>query len=142
MTAKLKALQLVRNKGPLQPSDPNNPVQKPTTPKLQETVRKRALNMSDDYTPATAGEEISVDSPRPCKRNKAELDSLLNAKSAHANLVDDFDNQQTEQYFSKLERKEQMETKMLDTFEIKTSAVTCSKVLEFREITMTSSYSS
>lgn len=124
-SAKLKALQIIRRKGPLQASDPNNPIQKPTTPQLQATVRKRALNTSEDDDAAPDG---SIDTPKPSKRSKDELEKLLEAKSAHSNLIDEFENQQSEQYFSKLERKEQMETKMLDTFEIKTSAVTCSKV--------------
>lgn len=133
MSAKLKALQLVRNKGPLERSDPNNPIQKPTTPQMQAKVMKRALNTSADDTAETGGDggAIHTDTPRPSKRSKAELDGLLEAKSSHANLIDEFENQQSEMYFNKLERKEQMETKMLDTFEIKTTAVTCSKVRFF-----------
>ncbi|XP_057364805.1 protein MCM10 homolog [Daphnia carinata] len=126
MSAKLKALQLVRLKGPLQPSDPNDPIQKATTPKMQAKIRKRALDTSGDED-ATEISSGLVDTPRPLKRTKAELDELLQAKSAHSNLVDEFEVKQSEQYFSKLERKEQMETKMLDTFEIKTTAITCTK---------------
>lgn len=97
---------------------------------MQAKVRKRALNMSaDEETKETADDEAEI--PRPSKRSKAELDGLLEAKSAHSNLIDEFEVQQSELYFNKLERKEQMETKMLDTFEIKTTAVTCSKVLYF-----------
>ena len=102
----------------------------PTTPKMQAKVRKRALNMfADEETKETADDEAEI--LRPSKRSKAELDGLLEAKSAHSNLIDEFEVQQSELYFNKLERKEQMETKMLDTFEIKTTAVTCSKVLYF-----------
>lgn len=129
LSAKLKALQLVRLKGPLQPSDPNNPIQKPTTPEIRAKVRKRALNSSTSEPDEMVDNGDSfADSPRPSKRSKAEINDLLEAKSAHSNLIDEFEDQQAEQYFSKLERKEQMETKMLDTFEIKTTAVTCSKV--------------
>lgn len=127
MSAKLKALQLVRVKGPLQPSDPNDPIQKATTPKMQAKVRKRALDTLGDEDAMEINTGL-VDTPRPLKRTKAELDELLQAKSAHSNLVDEFEVKQSEQYFSKLERKEQMEAKMLDTFEIKTTAVTCTKV--------------
>ena len=126
MSAKLKALQLVRSKGPLERSDPNNPIQKPTTPQMQAKVRKRALNTSADESTEAIGD--ATDTPRPSKRSKAEFEGLLEAKSSHSNLIDEFENQQSELYFNKLERKEQMETKMLDTFEIKTTAVTCSKV--------------
>lgn len=129
MSAKLKALQLVRLKGQLQPSDPNNPIQKPTTPKMQAKVRKRAFNESADEEKRETADDDHAD--RPLKRSKAELDGLLEAKSTHANLIDEFEVQQSELYFNKLERKEQMEAKMLNTFEIKTTAVTCSKVLYF-----------
>lgn len=132
MSAKLKALQLVRLKGPLEQSNPNNPIQKPTTPKMQAVVRKRALNASTEEDAESFVEGGSMDTPRPPKRSKAELDGLLEAKSAHSNLIDEFEMQQSEQYFSKLERKEQLETKMLGTFEIKTTAVTCSKVIFFK----------
>ena len=120
--AKLKALRLVQQKGPLKACDPNNPVLKPSTPELQAKVRKRALGSSDD------SDVPHVDTPRPTKRSKAEIDDLLEAKSSHAELINEFEEQQSEQYFSKLERKEQLENKMLETFEIKTTAVTCPKV--------------
>ena len=93
---------------------------------MQAKVRKRALNTSADESTEAIGD--ATDSPRPSKRSKAEFEGLLEAKSSHSNLIDEFENQQSELYFNKLERKEQMETKMLDTFEIKTTAVTCSKV--------------
>ncbi len=127
-SAKLKALRLIQLKGPLQPSDPNSPSQKPKTPELQAKVRKRVLNASGDVEEATNGSGGHIDTPRPPKRTKLEMDKLLEAKSSHSHLIDEFEAEQSEQYFSKLERKEQMETKMLDTFEIKTTAVTCSKV--------------
>lgn len=123
--AKLKALRLIQQKGPLKACDPNNPTLKPSTPELQAKVRKRAIGTSNDDT----SDVPHVDTPRPTKRSKAEIDDLLQAKSSHADLINEFEEQQSEQYFSKLERKEQMENKMLETFEIKTTAVTCPKVL-------------
>ena len=68
----------------------------------------------------------------PSKRSKAKLERLLKAKSSHSfNLIDEFENQRCQILFNKLEWKEQMETKMLNRFEIKTTAVTCSKVSLF-----------
>ena len=124
-SAKLKALRLIRQKGPLQKADPNSPSQKPKTPELQAKMRKR-VRKEDEALRGESGDE--EERPKPSKRSKAELDSLMEAKSSHSHLVDQHDAQQSEQYFSKLEHKEQMENKMLDTFEIKTTAVTCSKV--------------
>lgn len=124
-SAKLKALKLVRLKGPLNKADPNSPSQKPKTPELQAKVRKRISRIEDDDDNAEGEDEAR---PKPSKRSKAELDGLMEARSSHAHLVDQHEAQQSEQYFNKLERKEQMETKMLGTFEIKTTAVSCSKV--------------
>ena len=84
-------------------------------------MRKRALETS------SGGKDESVEE-RPSKRSKAELDAILEAKSSHSNLVDELEVQQSHEYFSKMERKEGMETKMLNTFEVKTTAVTCAKV--------------
>lgn len=134
--AKLKALQLVHKKGPLKPCDPNNPTLKPSTPELQAKIRKRVLGSSDDASDGCSAPH--VDTPRPSKRSKAEIDDLLAAKSSHAELINEFEEQQSEQYFSKLERKEQLENKMLDTFEIKTTAVTCPKVPRFKPISRSS----
>lgn len=111
-------------KGPLLKSDPNNPSQKPKTPEMQAKVRKRVAGEDNE----DANQLDDDTRPRPSKRSKAELDSLLEAKSSHADLIDQYETQQSEEYFNKLERKEQMETKMLDTFEIKTTAVSCLKV--------------
>ena len=75
---------------------------------------------------------IFCESPRHSKRSKAKLEMLLKAKSSHSfNLIDEFENQRCQILFNKLEWKEQMETKMLNRFEIKTTAVTCSKVSLF-----------
>lgn len=115
---------MVQQKGPLKPTDPNNPILKPTTPDLQAKVRKRVLESSEKKD----DKEQDGISERPVKRNKTDLESLLEAKSSHSHLVDEFEEQQGEAYFSKLERKEQMEIKMLNTFEVKTTAVTCPKV--------------
>lgn len=124
-SAKMKALRMIRQKGPLHKADPNSPSQKPKTAELQALVRKRVRKEDEASCGDDGGEG---DRPKPSKRSKAELDSLMEAKSKHSDLVDQLENEQSEQYFSKLERKEQMETKMLDTFEIKTTAVTCAKV--------------
>ena len=116
-SAKLKALRLVQLKGPLQASDPNSPSQKPKTPEMQAKVRKRVLNASDTDGGEEATDSGHVDTPRPPKRTKLEMDKLLEAKSSHSHLIDEFEAEQSELYFSKLEKKEQMETKMLDTFD-------------------------
>jgi len=119
-SAKLKALRLIKMKGPLKPSDPNS-VKKTSTIELQKKVRKRALEKSSD-DPA---DSTVKNSERPSKRSKSELDAILEAKSSHSHLVDELEVQQSHDYFAKMEKKDQMESKMLNTFEVKTTAVTC-----------------
>ena len=117
--AKLKALRLIQLKGPLKASNPNQPISSPKTPEMQQKIRKRVL----DTSPTDAVVQSST------KKSKAELDEILQAKSSHAHLIDDLELQQSSDYFSKMEKKESMETKMLETFEIKTSAISCLKVI-------------
>ena len=120
--AKLKALRLIQQKGPLKATDPNKPIAKPTTPELQERIRKRVLSADSQNS------DRADDQEKPAKRSKAEWDKMLEAKSSHAHLVDELEVQKTEDYFNKMEKKDQLEIKMTSTFEIKTTAVTCPKV--------------
>ena len=114
-SAKLKALRMIQAKGPLKPTDPNNPIQKPSTPKLQEQVRKRVLNASSDGTSDSEHPPDDVLAPAK-KKPKAELDAILDAKSSHSHLVDDLELQQSHEYFNKMEKKEMLEEKMLNTY--------------------------
>jgi len=83
-SAKLKALRLIKMKGPLKASDPNKVITKADTPELQERVRKRALNQSDEKVDP-------VEEERASKRSKMLLDSMLEAKSSHSHLVDELE---------------------------------------------------
>ena len=106
---------MIQAKGPLKPTDPNNPIQKPSTPKLQEQVRKRVLNASSDGTSDSEHPPDDVLAPAK-KKSKAELDAILDAKSSHSHLVDDLELQQSHEYFNKMEKKEMLEEKMLNTY--------------------------
>jgi len=54
------------------------------------------------------------------------LEALKNRKSANAGLADDAALEEEERYFDILEKKDEMEDKMLNTKEIDVKAVTCS----------------
>jgi len=52
----------------------------------------------------------------------------MNARSKHEDLVDIAEAMEQQAYFNKLEKKEQLEEKMLTTYKIPCKAVTCLKV--------------
>lgn len=53
---------------------------------------------------------------------------LMNAQSKHENLAYIAELVEQQDYFNKMEKKEQMEEKMLSTFKVPCKAVTCLKV--------------
>ena len=83
-SAKLKALRLVKLKGPLKASNPNKVTTKAATLEMKEKVRKRALNQSDDKTDA-------IEEQRASKRSKVLMDAMFEAKSSHSHLVDELE---------------------------------------------------
>lgn len=52
---------------------------------------------------------------------------ILEATSAHQNLIQEHDDNEQDKYFNKLEKKEAMEEKMLNTFKLPCKAVRCAK---------------
>ena len=54
---------------------------------------------------------------------------LLKAKSRHTELLAASEERAEEEYFDKLEQKERLELKMLETFKISCKAVRCLKVV-------------
>lgn len=101
--------------------DPNNI-------KGTETGKKRALDKLN-----TSGDE------NECKKSKPNEDAkpksimserfkkILEATSVHQNLIKQHEDDEQEKYFSKLEKKEAMEEKMLNTFKVACKAVRCVK---------------
>lgn len=56
---------------------------------------------------------------------------LMNAHSKHENLADIAELVEQDDYFNRMEKKEQMEEKMLNTYKVPCKAVTCLKVSFF-----------
>nr|XP_023026575.1 protein MCM10 homolog [Leptinotarsa decemlineata] len=109
--AKLNAIRLIQEKGPLKKANPNN---------LKGSGKKRFLE-----------ENLEVNSP--AKKSKlAESDlisqrfkKMMAATSSHMDLLEARDEEEKEKYFDKLEAKERMEEKMTSTFKIACKAVRC-----------------
>ncbi|XP_038222684.1 protein MCM10 homolog [Zerene cesonia] len=128
--AKLKALRLIQQEGGIEKIDPNNI-------KGTEAGKKRALekllteSYSDEnnFKKAKIGEPIVrvVTKPDGKQVMSERFKKILEATSAHENLIKQHEDDEQEKYFNKLEKKEAMEEKMLNTFKIACKAVRCVK---------------
>lgn len=114
---KSKAAEILKKK-PLEKANPNFVKYRGTT-----SGKKRALDeigVIDDNQ--TKKQKLSDEAER--FRNE-RIKTILEAKSSHTDLIDKHQNDQQDQYFSKLEKKEAMEEKMLNTFKVDCKAVIC-----------------
>ncbi|XP_063537400.1 protein MCM10 homolog [Cydia strobilella] len=118
--AKANALKLIQQSGGIEKLDPNNI-------RGTETGKKRAF------------EKLSGDNENDSKKSKPNEETktngikserfkkILEATSAHQNLIQEHDDNEQDKYFNKLEKKEAMEEKMLNTFKLACKAVRCIK---------------
>lgn len=120
--AKSNALRLIQQTGGIQKLDPNNL-------RGTEAGRKRALDKLNGD-----GGENDCKKSKPNEENtsligiKSErFKKILEATSAHQNLIQEHDDNEQDKYFNKLEKKEAMEEKMLNTFKLPCKAVRCAK---------------
>ena len=60
-----------------------------------------------------------------------DLKAIMSARSRHTDLVSAAEAQAAEKYFDDLEKKENVEQKMLEIWEVPTTVVACSKVNHF-----------
>ncbi|XP_026756145.1 protein MCM10 homolog [Galleria mellonella] len=121
---KENAIKLIQQSGGIKKSDPNNI-------KGTEAGKKRAIdklndsgneeNKSKKFKPN--GEDNKITKGVMSERFK----KILEATSAHQNLIKQHEDNEQEMYFNKLEKKEAMEEKMLNTFKLACKAVRCVK---------------
>jgi hypothetical protein len=62
---------------------------------------------------------------RRCPRRSRETFCFKGQKSSNSHLVAEAELEAADSYFDKMEKRDEMESKMLSTFEMKTKAVTC-----------------
>jgi hypothetical protein len=60
--------------------------------------------------------------------SSSKFQELMKATSKHTRLLEANEELVQEQYFQKLEKKEQLELKMLETYKVPCKAVQCAKV--------------
>lgn len=108
--AKLNAYKYVQRNGPIKRQDPNS---------VRSQSKKRSLEEcnSSDKNKKQKIEENGFYSER--------FKKIMMLQSKHTDLLEDYDNEQAEKYFEKLEKKEKLEEKMAATHKIACKAVRC-----------------
>ncbi|XP_032665689.1 protein MCM10 homolog [Odontomachus brunneus] len=111
-SAKMNAIKWVQDHGKITAKDPNQ-----VRASSQEKLEKSAKRQRED----NEREE------RNTKRTKMndKFKELLAVKSSHTDLIEKSYDEEKEKYFDKLEAKERMEEKMMNTFKVNCKAVTC-----------------
>ncbi|XP_048576356.1 protein MCM10 homolog isoform X2 [Nematostella vectensis] len=130
-SAKLRALSVVKQKGPIEKEDPNA-VRKKRSPSAIQTVGKRV-----DKDQSDGESDIGENTPKRRRLlgpefsgidlNSAEGKRLLCARSLHVGQVEEAQAERQEQYFSSLEKKEQLEDKLKSIKEIIVKVYCCKK---------------
>ncbi|XP_050347527.1 protein MCM10 homolog [Nymphalis io] len=122
--AKLNAIKLIQQKGGIEKRDPNNV-------KGTEAGKKRALDRLNHSGSDENDSKKTKLNEEQCKKLKPVMSErfkkILEATSVHQNLIKQHEDDEQEKYFNKLEKKEAMEEKMLNTFKLACKAVRCAK---------------
>lgn len=114
---RLSAIEWVRKNGTFKKTNPNK-----IRPAKEESAEKGVKRRREEEE----GEEIKAEKIRKEEVVKSKFQEMLEMKSAHSDLIEKRQDEETEQYFRKLEAKERMEEKMLTTFKVDCKAVRCS----------------
>ncbi|CAO1372748.1 unnamed protein product [Diamesa tonsa] len=118
ISAKQKAMELLKRK-PLEKSNPNFIKYRGT-----EVGKKRAAEVLSTPTSTIAVKKAKVDIDET-QRRRDYLIQMMNKKSSHSDLVENHQQTEQDKYFNTLEKKENMEERMMNTIEMKCKAVIC-----------------
>ncbi|EDW13026.1 protein MCM10 homolog [Drosophila mojavensis] len=117
-SAKLKAAALLKKK-PLEKVNPNST-------RGTESGKRRAIDELHEKFSSTAKRQKLEEEERELMR-KSRIERIMAATSSHTNLVDMREQEAQDDHFNKLERKEAMEEKMLNTYKMPCKAVICQR---------------
>lgn len=118
---KVKALEVLKKK-PIEKSNPNF-----IKHRGSDLGKKRALEDLNKSTESNESKKIKLaEETKQLERND-RIKRIMETKSSHQNLVDAHENEAQDKYFSKLEKKEAMEEKMMNTTKVACKAVCCLK---------------
>nr|CAB3263688.1 protein MCM10 homolog [Phallusia mammillata] len=94
--------------------------------KLKQKVQEKVKGNRQDLEQAESKEaEPSASSVLGSQMSEKEFERILNATSSHSYELDIAEMEKQEEYFNPLIKKEMMEEKMADTFEMPAKVVTC-----------------
>ncbi|KAK0090526.1 hypothetical protein PV325_012580 [Microctonus aethiopoides] len=112
-SAKMNAINWIKQNGGIKQANPNKIGE--SREKIEATSKRRR---NDDEK-----EEM----PKAKKMNSVsdKFKELLEMESAHTDLIEKSQDNEKEKYFNKLEAKERMEEKMINTFKVECKAVKC-----------------
>ncbi|KAM8717199.1 hypothetical protein ACLKA7_003981 [Drosophila subpalustris] len=117
-SAKLKAAALLKKK-PLEKVNPNST-------RGTDTGKRRAIDELNEKFSSSAKRQKLEEEERELMR-KSRIERIMAATSSHTNLVEMREMEAQDDYFNKLERKEAMEEKMLNTYKMPCKAVICQR---------------
>ncbi|XP_018333176.1 protein MCM10 homolog isoform X3 [Agrilus planipennis] len=115
--AKQQAISYIKKNGPLSKEDPNY--------RKNTGNKKRSLDVQD-VQGLSKKLKISLDNPENSFASE-RFKKMMALTSNHKDLLEQHDDEEQEKYFSKLEMKERLEEKMLNTFKVPCKAVKCLK---------------
>lgn len=118
---KAKALEVLKKK-PIEKSNPNF-----IKHRGSELGKKRALEDLNKSTESNESKKIKLAEETIELERKDRIKRIMETKSSHQNLVDAHENEAQDKYFNKLEKKEAMEEKMMNTTKVACKAVCCLK---------------
>lgn len=118
ISAKQRAMELLKRK-PLEKSNPNFIKYRGT-----EVGKKRAADVLNTPPLTTDVKKAKVDNDET-QRRRDYLITMMNKKSSHSDLVENHQQTEQDKYFNTLEKKENMEERMMNTTEMKCKAVIC-----------------
>ncbi|KFM60200.1 Protein MCM10-like protein, partial [Stegodyphus mimosarum] len=123
---KLRAIEKIKNKGPLKRKDPNSV--KPSSEgfkKVKAVLDKSLEEENESRRELEKGMLLKDSKLGNTDLNSERIKDILNRKSSHAHEVEMAETEREEIYFDKLEKKEQMLEKMASTREIVCDVVSC-----------------
>lgn len=115
--AKMKALEVLKKK-PIEKVDPNST-------RGTKTGKRRAIDDLNELFMSNDAKKQKLEEEQKEQERKTRIQRIMDASSSHTNLVDMRENEEMDKYFSKLEKKEALEEKMLNTYKMPCKAVIC-----------------
>lgn len=115
-TSKMNAIRWVQEHGKIDAKNPNQVCM--SSKKKLERNAKRCREADEQ-------EEQSANRAKRAKSMSDKFREMLDAKSSHTDLIEKSYDEEKEKYFNKLEVKERMEEKMMNTFKVSCKAVRC-----------------